>query len=80
LKIVTLNINNVNKRLQNLVTWLAKTRPDVVCLQELKSEQRAFPARALRALGEEKAPGALIERDLVILDGVAEALGSMMKT
>jgi hypothetical protein len=29
---------------------------------------------------EEKAPGALIERDLVILDNVAEALGRMMKT
>jgi exodeoxyribonuclease-3 len=51
LKIVTLNINNVNKRLQNLVAWLAKTEPDVVCLQELKSEENAFPAQTLRALG-----------------------------
>jgi exodeoxyribonuclease III len=51
LKIVTFNINNVNKRLQNLVAWLAKTKPDVVCLQELKSEQNAFPAQTLRALG-----------------------------
>jgi exodeoxyribonuclease III len=51
LKIVTFNINNINKRLQNLVTWLAKTKPDVVCLQELKSEQQAFPVRTLRALG-----------------------------
>ena len=39
MKIATFNINNVNKRLQNLVAWLAKTKPDVVCLQELKSEQ-----------------------------------------
>jgi exodeoxyribonuclease-3 len=51
LKIVTFNINNVKKRLENLVAWLAKAEPDVVCLQELKSEQRAFPARTLRALG-----------------------------
>jgi exodeoxyribonuclease III len=51
LKIVTLNINNVNKRLQNLMAWLAKTKTDVVCLQELKSEQNAFPAQTLRALG-----------------------------
>src|SRR5580698_10815124 len=49
--IATLNINNVNKRLDNLVTWLAQTEPDVVCLQELKAEQSAFPATALRALG-----------------------------
>ncbi len=51
LKIVTFNINNINKRLDNLVAWLGKTEPDVVCLQELKAEQRAFPERAIRALG-----------------------------
>lgn len=51
MKIATFNVNNVNKRLDNLVAWLARTEPDVVCLQELKAEQRAFPATALRALG-----------------------------
>jgi len=33
------------------VAWLAKTEPDIVCLQELKAEQRAFPADTLRNLG-----------------------------
>lgn len=51
MKIATFNVNNVNKRLDNLVAWLARTQPDVVCLQELKAEQPAFPAAALRALG-----------------------------
>jgi exodeoxyribonuclease-3 len=51
LKLVTFNINNINKRLDNLVAWLGKAKPDVVCLQELKADQRAFPERALRALG-----------------------------
>src|SRR5947207_7242216 len=51
LKIATFNINNINKRLHNLTTWLAREQPDVVCLQELKVEQRAFPASALRDLG-----------------------------
>ncbi len=51
MKIVTFNINNINKRLANLVAWLAKSQPDIVCLQELKAEQRAFPQQALRALG-----------------------------
>jgi exodeoxyribonuclease III len=51
LKIATFNINNVNKRLPNLLAWLEKARPDVVCLQELKAEQRSFPVEALRALG-----------------------------
>jgi exodeoxyribonuclease-3 len=51
LKIATFNINNINKRLHNLTSWLAKAQPDAVCLQELKAEQGAFPARALRDLG-----------------------------
>jgi exodeoxyribonuclease III len=50
-KIATFNINNVNKRLENLLAWLAKTEPDVVCLQELKAEQLAFPAHSFQALG-----------------------------
>lgn len=50
-KIATFNINDINKRLQNLLSWLEKTEPDVVCLQELKAEHRAFPVQALRALG-----------------------------
>jgi exodeoxyribonuclease-3 len=53
MKIATFNINNVNKRLENLSAWLAKTTPDVVCLQELRAEQGAFPADAIRALGYE---------------------------
>jgi exodeoxyribonuclease III len=51
LKIATFNINNINKRLQNLIAWLDRERPDVVCLQELKAEQRLFPATALRHVG-----------------------------
>jgi exodeoxyribonuclease-3 len=50
-KIASFNINNINKRLDNLLAWLAKAKPDVVSLQELKAEQGAFPARALRSLG-----------------------------
>jgi exodeoxyribonuclease-3 len=53
MKIATFNINNINKRLENLLSWLAKAKPDVVCLQELKAEQGAFPAEALRNLGYE---------------------------
>jgi len=41
----------VNKRLNNLLSWLARAEPDVVCLQELKAEQSAFPADILRSAG-----------------------------
>lgn len=49
--IATLNINNVNRRLPNLLAWLAERKPDVVCLQELKAAQRDFPADRLAKAG-----------------------------
>ena len=51
LRIATFNINDVNKRLNHLLAWLAASQPDIVCLQELKAEQRAFPIDAMRAAG-----------------------------
>jgi exodeoxyribonuclease-3 len=50
-RIATFNINDVNKRLVNLLAWLQAERPDVVCLQELKAEEGAFPAEALLEAG-----------------------------
>jgi exodeoxyribonuclease-3 len=50
-KFATFNINNINKRLDNLLSWLTRAQPDVVSLQELKAEQNAFPADKLRKLG-----------------------------
>jgi exodeoxyribonuclease-3 len=51
MRIATFNINNVVKRLPNLLAWLADTAPDVVCLQELKATDAAFPAAELEAAG-----------------------------
>ena len=51
MRIATFNINNVNKRLTNLTQWLEAARPDVVCLQELKAEDGAFPVAVLEAAG-----------------------------
>lgn len=51
MKIATFNINDVNRRLPNLLAWLDTSRPDVVCLQELKAAQDRFPAEALRDAG-----------------------------
>ena len=51
MKIATFNINNVNKRLANLLAWLDEAEPDVVCLQELKAVQATFPEAALRDAG-----------------------------
>lgn len=51
MKIATFNINNINKRLANLLQWLLDAEPDVVCLQELKAEDRGFPRQALEEAG-----------------------------
>jgi exodeoxyribonuclease-3 len=51
MRIATFNVNNVVKRLSNLVEWLAEAAPDVVCLQELKAPDADFPAAALAAAG-----------------------------
>jgi exodeoxyribonuclease-3 len=51
MRIATFNINNINKRLANLLDWLGAAQPDVVCLQELKAEDRAFPLAAIEAAG-----------------------------
>jgi exodeoxyribonuclease-3 len=50
-KIATFNINNVNRRLPNLLGWLRQAEPDVVCLQELKAASDAFPAAAISDAG-----------------------------
>jgi exodeoxyribonuclease-3 len=55
LRIATFNINNIITRLPALTAWLEAEAPDVVCLQELKAEQSAFPVQALEALGYEAA-------------------------
>ncbi|MBB6558816.1 DNA ligase D-like protein (predicted ligase)/DNA ligase D-like protein (predicted 3'-phosphoesterase) [Acidovorax soli] len=51
MRVATWNINNVNKRIDQLVDWLRRTQPDVVALQELKSPTADFPTEALEALG-----------------------------
>jgi exodeoxyribonuclease-3 len=51
MKIATFNINDVRKRLPNLLAWLRVAKPDVVCLQELKSTDDEFPAEALLKAG-----------------------------
>jgi exodeoxyribonuclease-3 len=50
-KIATFNINDVKKRLPNLLAWLAQAKPDIVALQELKSTDAGFPRVALERAG-----------------------------
>ncbi|HEX2919940.1 MAG TPA: exodeoxyribonuclease III [Bacteroidales bacterium] len=51
MKIATYNVNGINSRLPVLLRWLEETKPDVVCLQELKAPQDNFPIIPLQASG-----------------------------
>ena len=51
MKIATFNINNINRRLDNLLAWLRSARPDIACLQELKASDNEFPLRAIEKAG-----------------------------
>jgi exodeoxyribonuclease-3 len=51
MKIASFNINNINRRLSNLLDWLREAEPDIVCLQELKVADSEFPAEAIRQAG-----------------------------
>jgi exodeoxyribonuclease-3 len=51
MKIATFNINNINRRLPNLLAWLSRAKPDIVALQELKSTDGDFPQGPLEKAG-----------------------------
>ena len=51
LKIATFNINGIRSRLPILLGWLEREEPDVVCLQELKAPDAAFPIKDIRTAG-----------------------------
>jgi len=55
MRIATWNVNSLKARLTKLEEWLAYAQPDIVCLQETKMADAAFPTMAFTALGYESA-------------------------
>lgn len=51
MKLATWNVNSVRARQERLLAWLQRTEPDVVCLQELKVADEAFPFETIREAG-----------------------------
>ncbi|HXS26553.1 MAG TPA: exodeoxyribonuclease III [Steroidobacteraceae bacterium] len=51
MRIATYNVNGIASRLPVLLRWLEQSRPDVVCLQELKAPQEKFPEAAIAMAG-----------------------------
>lgn len=51
MRIATWNVNSIRQRLDSLQAWLKERAPDIVCLQEIKCQDDAFPREPLEALG-----------------------------
>ena len=51
MRIATWNVNSVKQRIDSLTAWLAERAPDIVCLQETKTVDEAFPREPIEALG-----------------------------
>jgi exodeoxyribonuclease III len=51
MRLATWNVNSVTARLPRLLDWLDSTKPDVLCLQEIKVTEAAFPSAEVGELG-----------------------------
>nr|MBP6727698.1 endonuclease/exonuclease/phosphatase family protein [Thauera sp.] len=51
MKLVTWNVNSLKVRLPQVLDWLAAHKPDALCLQELKLEDKVFPRAEIEAAG-----------------------------
>jgi len=51
MRIATWNVNSIRQRIEHLMTWLKECSPDIVCLQEIKCTDDAFPRLEIEALG-----------------------------
>jgi len=54
-KIASWNVNSINARLPNVLSWLEAASPDVILLQELKCQEEKFPALEIQAMGYQTA-------------------------
>ena len=51
MRIATWNVNSIRQRLELLLAWLKEASPDIVCLQEIKCTDDAFPRLEIEELG-----------------------------
>lgn len=51
LTVASWNVNSVKARLPNVLDWLSEAKPDVACLQEIKTVDEGFPRMEIEDLG-----------------------------
>jgi exodeoxyribonuclease-3 len=51
MKIATWNVNSIRQRVERVTAWMEREKPDVLCMQEIKTEDAGFPREPFEALG-----------------------------
>jgi len=51
MRLASWNVNSIKVRLPQLLDWLATAKPDALCLQELKTEEKGYPRAEIEAAG-----------------------------
>ncbi|MEM0022160.1 MAG: exodeoxyribonuclease III, partial [Archaeoglobaceae archaeon] len=51
MKVATFNVNSINSRLHIVIPWLKENKPDFLCMQEIKVEDRKFPIADFHRIG-----------------------------
>jgi exodeoxyribonuclease-3 len=51
MRIATWNVNSIKQRQEAVVSWLKEAEPDILCLQEIKCLDEAFPREAFAECG-----------------------------
>ena len=51
MKIASWNVNSVRTRIDNIIAWIKKEDPDILCLQEIKVVTEGFPSQPFEDLG-----------------------------
>ncbi|MFD0193104.1 exodeoxyribonuclease III [Streptomyces albidoflavus] len=80
MRIATWNVNSITARLPRLLAWLKSSGTDVLCIQETKTTEEAFPADALAELGYEsavRATGRWNGVAIVSRTGLADVVGGL---
>ena len=45
------NVNSVRARINNILNYLKKSKPDILMIQEIKTEEKNFPFKILKKAG-----------------------------
>ena len=51
MKIISWNVNSVRARIDNIIDYIKDSKPDVLLLQEIKTQEETFPKEIFKDIG-----------------------------